>query len=393
MKAASGSGTIRRKEVVKNGKVYVFFEARYSYHGKQKSITGKTQKEVAEKLRKITSEIDTGSYIEPCKTTLSSWLDIWLSDYCRNIKPGTLNTYKATVENHIKKAAIAKKRLDALTPADLQHFCNNLSRVGGTEPLSTKTVLNTCGVLHKALSKAVELNLIYRNPADLVELPKLVKPEVKPLDDELTKLFLNAIKGDKFEDVFKLDLLTGLRSGELLGLGWDCINFDTGAIVIKQQLQLVRGSHGVYTIAPTKNSKSRTIYPGAYVLDILKNRKALQTAQRKEALKSGEPWNNQFNLCFTDEHGEHLRQQTVCNHLKKAMAEIGFPEGHLHSLRHSYATRSLQNGDSVKVVQESLGHATASFTLQVYAHATEEALKNSGERMQKYFEEISAKIG
>lgn len=393
MKNASGSGSIRRKEVVKNGKVYVFFEARYSYHGKQKSITGKTQAEVAQKLRKITAEIDGGDYREPSKLTVASWLDTWLADYCGSIKPRTKDSYEAIVNTHLKPS-IGKIKLDRLTPADIQHLCNNLHRDNGKEPLSNKTIKNVHGTLHRALQKAVEIGLINRNPADLTELPKVVQKEIHPLDDELTMAFLCAIENDPYRDIFKVDLFTGMRSGEILGLPWNAVDFEKGSITIKQQLQMVRKSNGQYTIATPKNGKSRTIFPAPAVMAILKARRASQAEQKKEALKNGELWNNEYDLVFTDCHGVNLKPQTVNNHLKKKiMASIGFEEGHFHTLRHSFAVTSLKNGDDIKTVQTSLGHHTAAFTLQIYAHSTDEMLRNSGERMQRYFEEMNAKIG
>lgn len=99
-RAASGMGSIRKTQRIVNGKVYTYYEARYTvgFHpgtGKQiqKSITGKTQKEVSQKLKAIESSLDTGNYIEPCKMSVSEWLDSWVSGYLRNLKPLTEKTY------------------------------------------------------------------------------------------------------------------------------------------------------------------------------------------------------------------------------------------------------------------------------------------------------------
>ena len=103
-KSASGAGNIRKKTVTKNGKPYTYWEARFTVGydpgtGKQiqRSITGKTQKEVAQKLREITAEIDQGTYQEPCKMTLSEWLDIWLKEYVRDVKPKTMESYECQI--------------------------------------------------------------------------------------------------------------------------------------------------------------------------------------------------------------------------------------------------------------------------------------------------------
>ena len=92
-KGASGAGTIRKKTVIRNGKEYTYWEARYTTgfdpgtgKQRQKSVTGKTQKEVAQKLRQPTSDIDRGKYFEPCRMTLSEWLDIWQQDYLNSVR-------------------------------------------------------------------------------------------------------------------------------------------------------------------------------------------------------------------------------------------------------------------------------------------------------------------
>ena len=123
-KGASGTGSIRKKTVKRNGKEYTYWQARYTAGydpgtGKQlqHSITGKTQKEVAEKLKATTSAIDCGSYIEPNKQTLGQWLDIWVDTYLLNIKPRTLDIYKSDIRLHIKPllGAVRLDMLDAPT--------------------------------------------------------------------------------------------------------------------------------------------------------------------------------------------------------------------------------------------------------------------------------------
>ena len=89
---------------------------------------------------------------------------------------------------------------------------------------------------------------------------------------------------------------------------------------------------------------------------------------------------------FTNDFGGHLHPQTVYAHFKKLAASVGAPNARVHDLRHTYAVLSLQNGDDVKTVQGNLGHATASFTLDVYGHVSERMKEDSANRMQKYIE-------
>ena len=131
-KAASGMGNIRKVSKVKNGKEYTYYEARYTEGydpgtGKQiqRSISGKTQKEVAQKLKAVLSSIDRGDYIAPCKMTVGEWLDKWSTDYLGSVKPATVCTYKATINTHLKPG-LGAMRLDALEPHIIQSFYNGL---------------------------------------------------------------------------------------------------------------------------------------------------------------------------------------------------------------------------------------------------------------------------
>ena len=167
-RAAAGCGTIRKKVVQRGGKEYVYWEARYSNGfdpgtGKQiqKSISGKTQKEVAQKLKAVTAAIDEGTYITPCKMTVGQWLDIWTAEYLGAIKPRTVNHYQGVVNYRIKPGLGAVK-LDALNPHTIQSYYNSLAKEG----LAPKTIRNLHGILHKALQQAVSNSYIKSNPAE-----------------------------------------------------------------------------------------------------------------------------------------------------------------------------------------------------------------------------------
>ena len=180
-RGASGGGSIRKRS---DGR----WEARYTAGhdpktGKQiqKSIYGKTQKEVREKLTKTLSEIDEGSYMELSKDSLSHWLDIWLKTYvAHSVKPYTVDAYTRICERHIKPA-LGRITLDQLESLSIQQFYNALLVEKG---LSAKTIKNIHGVLHRALEQAVKLRMLRFNPTELCELPKVTKKEIKPLEEE-----------------------------------------------------------------------------------------------------------------------------------------------------------------------------------------------------------------
>ena len=239
-KAANGMGNIRQKTVTRNGKEYPYWEGRYTVgfdpgSGKQiqRSVTGKTQKEAAQKLKAALAALDTGTYTAPCKMTVGSWMDIWDTDYLGGVKPYTVADYTANIKNHIKPALGAVK-LEALNTHTIQGFYNNLVKPPeeGGKGLSPKTLRNIHSVLHRALQQAVSIGYIRSNPTDACILPRMEKPEIKPLDEKQMKAFLAAIKGHPLETFFTFTMFTGLRKGEVLGLRWDCVDFKRGTILV-----------------------------------------------------------------------------------------------------------------------------------------------------------------
>ena len=227
-KSAKGGGTIRKKTVTRNGKEYTYWEARVTTGrdpgtGKQvqRSFSGKTQKEVREKMQAAAVEVNQGTYTAPSKLTVGQWLDLWASEYLGGVKPRTVDSYRSTIKNHIKPALGAVK-LDALTAPTIQAFYNGLGKPSKDKlGLSPKSIKNVHGVLHKALQQAVAVDYIRANPADACTLPKVERQELKPLDEGDTARFVEAVKGHPFEAVFLVTLFTGMRQGEVLGLTWD----------------------------------------------------------------------------------------------------------------------------------------------------------------------------
>lgn len=392
-RAAQGAGSIRKKTVIRNGQPYTYWEARVTIGtdpgtGKQlrRSFSGKTQKEVREKMQAAAVAVNDGDYFEPAKITVGQWLDTWAAEYLNSVKPRTVESYRANIKQHIKPA-IGAKRLSELTAVDVQRLYNGLTNKHNGKPLSAKSKKNVHGTLHKALEKAVSLGYIRHNPADKPDLPKIQKAEIKPLADGEMVSFLDAIKGSEYEPVYTVTLFTGMREGEVLGLTWDCIDFKAGTITIKQQLQKVRGTGGEYTLASTKNGKTRIVSPASYVMQVLTNQRKAQSEQR---LKAGPAWSNPFNLVFTNALGKNLCAQTVYLHFKKLAAAAGVPAARFHDLRHSYAVAALRSGDDIKTVQENLGHHTAAFTLDTYMHVTEQMRQESARRMDSFIAGIQA---
>ena len=414
IRRAKGTGTIYKREKTQNGKKYEFWESQVTLgydpgSGKQirKTFTGKTQKEVREKMQAAAVAVQDGSFFEPAKMTVSQWVDIWLKDYTGDKKYLTVKHYTAQCETHIKPALGAIK-LGKLTAPQIQGFYNELGKTGHAtqhkdkktgkiivkqEPLATKSIRNIHGILTKCLSTAVDVGYIKTNPAERVTLPRVEKKEIHPLTDEQVKAFYKAAGNDEYCYLLRLIPFTGLREAEAMGLTWDCVDFGAGTLKINKQLVKRPNAAGGFTLAETKNSKIRVIKPAPSVMQLLKQRQREQIEQRMRAGEFWEGWKTEkereSGLVFTTLTGGNLSPQTVYNHCKKILESIGAGDRCVHDLRHTYAVLSLQNGDDIKTVQDNLGHATAAFTLDVYGHVSEKMKEDSAARMERYMADMA----
>lgn len=378
-KAVSGNGSIRQRI---DGRWEGRVSLGYDGSGKriQKSFYGSSQKEVAELIRKASSQIDDGTFVAPNKMTVKSWLNTWLSEYTGSIKENTLVSYRVQVEHNILPY-IGAMKLSALQPHHIQKAINDMTK-REQKPLSPKSVKNVFGVLHKAMSQAVLNGYIAKNPCDGIQLPRVEKKDISPLNEAEIRAFLNAIKGHRNEVVFKVALFTGMRQGELMGLQWDNVDFKAGTILVSQQLIHEKKKGGIYKLAPTKTDGVRKITPAPIVMNWLKEWKTAQNAQR---LAKGEMWVSDIEgLVFTDEHGRNLSNTTLTHEVKRIGEKIGKEGFRFHDLRHSYAVAAIRAGDDMKTVSSNLGHTTISITMDIYASYTEDMAKASASRMNDY---------
>ena len=381
---AHGSGTIRHRA---DGR----WEARYTIgtdpiSGKQiqKSIYGKTQKEVRQKLAKITAELDEGTYLAPVKDSVEEWLCAWLDLYARkSVSSYTYDSYKRICDCHIRPY-LGKVNLGELNALQIQQFYNHLSDEKG---LSPKTVKNIHGVLHKVLQQAVKIGMLRLNPTEACELPECIRREISPMEQDDLKRFLESIQGHSYEFVYRVTVFTGLREGEVLGLTWDCIDFEKNEILVNKQLKKTSKVGGEYILAPTKNRQKRRIMVAPSVMRVLKEQKERQEELR---LAANGLWSNEWELVFTNEFGGHLCHFTVYKHFKAVAKKIGMPNARFHDLRHSYAVAAIESGDDIKTVQDNLGHATASFTLDVYGHVSQMMRQQSAERMEQFIQSVNS---
>ena len=366
----------------------------------RKSFYGKTQKEVRQKMQRPLVEVNEGIYTAPSKMSVKAWLEIWIAEYNGDCKPATVVSYRQHINNHIVPALGAVK-LSALTPAAIQKFYNELQKSGkkvrrkdasgkmicAEVPMSPKTIKNVHGVLHQALKQAVKLGYIRSNPTEACTLPRIEKAEMKPLDAPEIKQLLAALGDDVYSTLMKVDLFTGMRQGEILGLQWSCVDFDRGTITINKQLSHPRQKGDAYRFSSLKNDKPRTIRPAPYVMNVLREYRKRQLSNR---MLAGSLWNDCGlpDLVFTNETGRFLTYTAVWRRYKQVLAASGLPGIRFHDLRHTYAVTSLRAGDDVKTLQENLGHHTAAFTLDQYGHVTETMKEASAKRMEAFIETL-----
>ncbi len=344
---------------------------------KRKYFYGKTKKEVTNKVNELLQQLRTNTYIEPCKMTLYDWLCTWYESYCTDIRMTTKVNYQTYIHRHIKESIGGYKLCD-LNTLIIQQFYNEKVKSGkldGSGGLSAKTMKNLHNMLHKALNQAVYLGMIPKNPSDLAVLPKRKKVEMRYFLPEDQKRLQEVIKGDKLEMAILLDLYTGMRQGELLGLMWDNVHIeDKGQSYVRvtQTLNRIKNpdenspNKTILTICEPKTRHSiRTIPLLPEIAEKLNHYHEQQTSYLHSI---GLP---PAKFVFTSTTGTPIEPRDFQRDFKKILVQNGLPIVNVHGIRHTFATRSLESGMSVKTLSKILGHSSVGFTLDVYAHVTE----------------------
>ncbi len=341
-------------------------------------VYGKTKAEAKQKLAALKTEIEDGTYVKENKITVAEWMDTWVECYTARIKDSSRDRYMSLIRCHIKPE-LGTKRIQDLKLLTVQKFLNHCKAKG----LALKTVKNIYLVLNKALTRARKDGLIKQNPCADAEIPSYDAPqkEKRPLKDKEIPAFLEVIQGHPFELLFYVAIFTGMRQSELIGLSWDCIDWDHETIHLYRQLKRSREKGGPWVFTTLKNKQDRTFTVPPSVMA------ALQKARRKQAewkLAYGQGFQNTNNLVFTNKYGNHLATNTVRKEFKQIVTRMGLPEVRFHDLRHSYATLAIQNGVDIKTVSTNLGHATVAFTMDEYAHVSLTMQKESAARMEAF---------
>lgn len=371
-RASNGMGSVRQRS---DGR----WEARYTApDGKQKSVYGKTQKDVTAKLRGVLHDIDAGSWQEPSKMTVSDWFEIWLTDYQGHNTERTVNKYRSIVNTHFIPM-LGNMKLSKLLPLHIRQTINKLNDKG----LQPVTLKNYIRILGASMQCAIEAGLIKENPVDNAKVPRVPPTQLHIIEVSDIPAFTAAAEDTPYPNELKLMLYTGLRIGELRGLQWGDCDLDVPAPTIHVQRQLHPVNHSNKRFSPPKYGEDRTIYITDDAVKVLRDQRKRQAAQR---LASGQWQDTDItkDLVFRQPNGSP-HTGTSLNKVTKQVGEaIGQPALHPHDLRHSYAVISLRSGVDVKTVQYNMGHKTSQMTLDVYAAYTESAGKEGATKLSDY---------
>lgn len=373
-KRGQGEGTISKRP---DGTWWARITVGRTADGKQKrkAYYGKTRKEVQEKLTAALNEINAGTYIEPSKMTLEQWLYTWLKEYKRNsVKSSTYEVYCRIIKNRLAPV-LGNYSIKDLRNDIVQKYVNQLTEKG----YNARTVEYTHRVLKMALDQAVDNELIAKNPSDKIILPRKIVKEARVLTMDEQDAFIKACKSYRNGEIFILILATGLRIGEALALTWDDVDF-YGQILNVDKTQnesFVTADGGIecaisYTSPKTAAGRRKIpLIPKA--IQILCEVRFKQEDDKK---RLGEAYTDN-NLVFCTKLGTAYHVSDMERNIRCISKLAGVEGVHPHALRHTFATRGLENGIDLKVMQTLLGHSKISMTADLYTHVLPDQKKDS----------------
>ncbi len=316
-------------------------------------------------LNKVLRERDIRTFVEPSKQLLSEYLDSWAETILKaRVRDRTYNDYKDRLKWYVKPA-IGELELQQISPEVIQGLYNDMLKRG----LSPRTIRYTHTILKNALQQAVKWSKLYRNPCDLIDLPRQNKEEMKILTPDQAMKFMEAIVLSPFKAYFSLLLTSGMRPGEALGLRWSDIDFEKKRVTVNRSLVRKRG--GGYELQEPKTARSRRNIPlPSITINDLKDHKENQKVVKLQG------------FVFGDKHGEPVHDRTIFKNFKEVLKNAKLPDIRLYDLRHTCATLLLSAGENPKVVSERLGHASIILTLDTYSHVLPDMQEGAVEKLE-----------
>jgi integrase len=371
-KRGNGEGSITKRN---DGRWMARYTVRTFKGPKRRTVYGRTRAEASAKLAKAMADRDGGLIFDAGSLRVGDYLDRWLSNSVKDtVRERTYERYEEILRLHVKPA-LGRLKLKALTPAHVQDFYRDRLDNG----FSPATVQKIHVILRKALSQAVSWSLVPRNAGEAVRAPRPAPKEMRPLSPDEARRLLDTAGGDRLEALYVLAIHTGMRQGELLGLKWE--NVDLAANAIRVRHTLLRTKGRVVLGEPKTKKSRRTVHLTGAASRALEEH---LERQLKVMERLGDLYRDQ-GLVFTTEVGtpinpSNLRKRSFAPLLQKA----GLPHLRFHDLRHTCATLLLSKNIHPKYVQELLGHATVSITLDTYSHV----LPGMGNQVAEAMEDV-----
>jgi integrase len=355
--------------IKQRGKVwYAVLSVRDPQTGKRKvrfislpNANGKRDAQQA--LARIVTEINSGTYAEPDKTTLAQLLERWLAHIKTQVTPRTYGGYAERVRNNIIPALGATRLIKLLPEQISEAYSKALTsgRCDGKGGLSPQTVKHIHVVLKQALAQARVWRAISHNPADLVKPPKLARGEMQTVNTDQTAAMIEAARGTPIFIPILLGVLCGMRRGEICALRWRSIDLDAGQLSVVASTEQGRG--GMREKEP-KSGKGRLIaLPPMLVAELRRHR----MQQAEWLLRLGVRLTDDHYVCLRED-GESVWPSSLTRAFRTFMRRHKLPQIRFHDLRHSHATHLLAANVHPKIAQERLGHSNVSITLNTYSH-------------------------
>lgn len=339
---------------------------------------------IAEQIR----QVRTGSAIDDKKLTVREFLELWLRDVVSQLAATTSRRYTQIIKLRAIPD-IGHLRLSKVQPVDMQALYgkwmnHRLDKREGK--LSARSVMHHHRVLRNAFQHAVQLQLIARNPFDLVKPPKCNTSKVAVLDeDEAAKLLRSAAESTIYAPV-AIALLTGLRRGEVLALRWSDVDFDRRLLSVRQAIVQTEG--GLRFKEPKTRTSKRTVSMSPTLIDVLKKQRVRQGQNRWKFQDDYAP----HDLVVAEDDGSPMIPQRLSDRFRALVASAGITKVRLHDLRHSHASHALRAGVHPKVVSERLGHGSSAITLDLYSHVFEGMQEDGALKVDEAIQAALAKL-
>jgi integrase len=328
------------------------------------------RKDAEKELRRLLRTLDTGEHVDPTRLSVKQWLEQWLETVRTEVAPKTHERYGEIVRNFLIPA-LGNFALTKLVPSHIQKAYNEWA-IGGrldgkSGGLAPQTRRHIHRILRTALARAVEQQLLARNPADVFKkrLPKVERRELVTLTADQSAQLLEAIAHSRVYWPVLLALSTGMRRGEILAVRWKNVDLELGTLRVVESLEQTKTS--IRFKAP-KSGRHRAITLPGYAVEELRR---LKREQAEALLALGVRQTSNTLLCCRAD-GEPHQPLSLTYEFARFMGRLkDLPRVRFHDLRHSHATQLLASGVHPKIASERLGHASVGITLDLYSHVTD----------------------